>query len=106
MTTAQKFTEQFTSDDERAQAAGKVSELADRYAESLGEELKEEDRNLIVDHVFSAFDDLTIFGNMVLSGVLASYAVHALEVISEQDQESDDQTAETVEVPIESGDAA
>lgn len=94
MTTAQKFTEQFSSEDERAEAAVKVGELADRYAESLGEELKEEDKNLIIDHVFSAFDDLSIFGNMVLSGVLASFAVHALEVIAEQDAPSDEQTAE------------
>lgn len=97
MTTAQKFTEQFSSEDERAEAAIKVGNLADRYAESLGEELKEEDKNLIIDHVFNAFDDLSIFGNMVLSGVLASFAVHALEVIAEQDTPSDDQTAEPAE---------
>lgn len=97
MTTAQKFTEQFTSDEERAEAAAKVAGLCDRYAESLGEELKDEDKNLIVDHVFSAFDDLTIFGNMVLSGVLASYAVHALEVISEQEPDTDEATAEPEE---------
>ena len=44
--------------------------------------------------LFLGFVAGPLVGSMVLSGVLASYAVHALEVISEQ--ESDEETAEIV----------